>query len=337
VAAQKILLRELLMAEQNVPGLDEARQAAATIRETAKWLSVAFAAIGAALIAGVQLSNLGGIDSPLDQFVAVTGLLFGLCGVSWAIWLVTNILTPGHLTLASLADEPDLAAIRQFLHTDPGFLKEKARDVNELKEKYHDSLKKRNKVWEKYINDIRNKITLTEAQPEDEHLRREMKLEEAVFQDLDGLVNQVRTSASYELLRLRFQDSRKRIFGAAIVTLFGICLFAWATSQADKKEHFTIPEALSVDLTSRGREFLIRAIGENCVPAKEGVLRVVGIREQDGVWEVVTIPADNCKPIRFTVTDNLGNVLPTRPAQEKPTQTSEPSAPETGPTGGKLR
>src|SRR4051812_24708517 len=71
-------------------------------RDLAKWLIVAFGAIGATLVAGSQLSDIGKTDG-WRLFAAFAGLALGLGGVALAVWSAVRVLTPDDLTLRQLA------------------------------------------------------------------------------------------------------------------------------------------------------------------------------------------------------------------------------------------
>ena len=83
----------------------------ARIRDTAKWLVGSFAAVGAALLAGVQLSNLGKLPACIGDkgcgrfWLALLALVLGLAGVGWAIWLAAKVMTRSRRSVDELKDE----------------------------------------------------------------------------------------------------------------------------------------------------------------------------------------------------------------------------------------
>jgi hypothetical protein len=75
-------------------------------RSGAKWLIAAFGAIGAVLVAGVQVSSIGSLKLTSSRFaVAVVGLLLGLGGVAIAIWCVAYVLEPREWELPKLISD----------------------------------------------------------------------------------------------------------------------------------------------------------------------------------------------------------------------------------------
>src|SRR3954453_2370068 len=75
------------------------------IRETAKWIIAAFTAVGAALIAGSQFSNIGHLDFGACSVVTVIGFLIGLVGVAGAIWACVRVLSPDRIIASELVSE----------------------------------------------------------------------------------------------------------------------------------------------------------------------------------------------------------------------------------------
>jgi hypothetical protein len=81
-------------------------QAADRIRESAKWLLVSFAAVGATLIAGLQLADIGSLTNDVDNRLtwAIVGIALGVAGVVVAIASASSVVTKSFVTLKSLAD-----------------------------------------------------------------------------------------------------------------------------------------------------------------------------------------------------------------------------------------
>lgn len=83
------------------PRVPQYEDAVNRIRETAKWLIAAFAAVGAALAASIPLSKFGEAQgSRLDW--AIAGALVAFAGIATAIFSVSRVLTPNYLSLARM-------------------------------------------------------------------------------------------------------------------------------------------------------------------------------------------------------------------------------------------
>lgn len=79
------------------------------IREAAKWLIGSFAAVGAALIAGSQLSSIGKLPVCTPNsvecarlWIAGGGAVGALMGVMWAVWTGVQLLAPRRLQVSDL-------------------------------------------------------------------------------------------------------------------------------------------------------------------------------------------------------------------------------------------
>src|SRR5689334_10268659 len=75
------------------------------IRDAAKWLIGAAAAVGAALIAGTQLSSIGKLSSGWRLSLAIAGVVLALAAVVFAIWFAVQLLLPVGVTLTELDSE----------------------------------------------------------------------------------------------------------------------------------------------------------------------------------------------------------------------------------------
>src|SRR5262245_47145519 len=87
-------------------------KANAQIQDAGKWLVGAFAAVGAALIAGSQLSSIGHLTVCAHLTIECTrlwwalfGAAVGIAGVIWAIWTAVGFLIPERLPTSKLREE----------------------------------------------------------------------------------------------------------------------------------------------------------------------------------------------------------------------------------------
>lgn len=79
-----------------------------SVRQVAKWLIAAFAAVGAVLAAGVQISNLGDATG-VRLLGAVVASAIGLAGIVLAIVQISRVLEPQEATLRDLEQSDVLA------------------------------------------------------------------------------------------------------------------------------------------------------------------------------------------------------------------------------------
>ncbi len=85
----------------------EYRGAVDDMRTSAKWVLGAFAAVGATLFAGLQLTSFGALDLDRDPWrgpIALIALVVALMGVTGAIGTLGAFLARGPLTLRGLVD-----------------------------------------------------------------------------------------------------------------------------------------------------------------------------------------------------------------------------------------
>ncbi|MFE9846578.1 pentapeptide repeat-containing protein [Streptomyces goshikiensis] len=197
--------------------LDKANEG---IRNAAKWLIASSAAVGAALLAGSQLSNIGKLDWSWRLLVAVLGAAAGLIAVVWAIRLATLLLLPVTVTIDVLDAEwrkpsKDLAAAVGFFKDEPRQLG-KWRSPADLRDE-----------------ERRTKEDLTGAQE-----RKDKDAAEKAQRKLSAIAQWVRSiqrQAQYKTLESRFHRSLKWLVVATGLAAIGIVLFAWASNPPPEK------------------------------------------------------------------------------------------------------
>lgn len=83
---------------------DSYAAATESLRSATKWLLTAAAAVGAVLVAGLQLSSVGALvsDELPRLMLALSGLALGLAGVGYMIWRASGLLSDEWILLAQL-------------------------------------------------------------------------------------------------------------------------------------------------------------------------------------------------------------------------------------------
>ena len=235
--------------------MDPSPQAAAAeaLRSTAKWLVTAFAAIGAVLIAGLQLTDIGELQSEnwLYLVLALAGLLGALLAVGYMIRETVTILTVEWVTLADLADETfekilyegkdeTIAAEKAELFA----LAERIKNVREELfahtapsiGKLHRHLHQANEAAAKVAGQERPQLS---ADDQAKIFGRARELRDATRAVVD-YANYVRT------LRL-FTRLKKRLAGGGIAAAISIAVYAFATHPPTSAE----PVRIEGRITSR--------------------------------------------------------------------------------------
>jgi hypothetical protein len=296
------------MSEQDISSTKDLATSASTIRETAKWLITAFAAIGVVLIAGSQLSNIGNVKKASTLLLAISSVVFSLIGIGIAIWFSVNVMTPGLLTLSELVngkrkkprtywDNLRLKDVRDWINNDNKEILKRAVNVKDLRDQYSKHLDLRYST----LNELK-------ADPRGPN-RDKYDLAEAESQELDNIVHQVLAIASYEDLRRYFRATRKFIFAGGLIAAIGVLGFSLTVKQTPEKEHFQLPTIVQVSLFEEGKIFLAKELGENCFLRDTSNIKVIAISEKDNTWDVLTIPTGSCdKSLRLQVKDTVGTV-----------------------------
>jgi hypothetical protein len=198
------------------PPLSALAAANQRIRDTAKWLIASAAAVGAALIAGSQLSSIGRLDAgwPTSAatarlWVAGAGALLGLAGVAFAIGAAVRVLLPVQVLIADLDDEWDapgaqLRPVVAFLRARPKYLQGVTSPAALI---------------------VRRAGLVAElGQPHPDAGLRD------AISSLDRRIGAVEDIASHEALKAMFARCLRRLLVAAVVGAAGIIAYAWAAN-----------------------------------------------------------------------------------------------------------
>jgi hypothetical protein len=199
------------------------------IREAAKWLVGSFAAVGASLIAGSQLSSIGKLPvcAPSSVectrlWIAVVGAVGALVGVVWAVWTGVALLAPPRLQVGDLKTHwKSRGPIYLYFQANRAQLQGFA-DFDEM-----DALEK----------DAYSKFDQLNSQMQDiegarrEQLDRELDDAESLLSDILGRSDDVVAIANHvHYVHFFREEALKRLIAAAAVTAIGIVAFAWAAN-----------------------------------------------------------------------------------------------------------
>ena len=204
------------------------------IRDAAKWLIGAAAAVGAALIAGSQLSNIGQLPVGVRLVAAVAGVVVALVSVVIAIWVSVQILLPVGVTLTDLAehwDADDRADVR--------FFQRYPRQLG------YDS--------PAALIDARQKaLAAQRAKPKKSGLfgrgtTPDAEAAQARVDEIDARIRTVLQTAQYEILKDEFGRVLRKLLAASAVAAVGIIVFAWAANPPKRPDVST--SLTNVDLS----------------------------------------------------------------------------------------
>lgn len=256
------------------------------LRETAKWILTSFAAVGAILVAGLQLSSLGKLTSETPDariVAALAGVAFAAIGVVLAIGFMSSVLAPLRTSFHTADKHQDVT--------------ERVLGDRELLRRTYPELKEKIAEKDAAVDEAR-KLGTSSADYKQARAEREAweKNKQAALVYIGA-----------ELL----WDRYKRARGAVIVSVFlivgGVVAFAWgANPPSDETKSPSVvlgqaPLLLDVTLTPAG----IAAL-KGKRTCERPRLRVLSIGGAPGDREVVTIPGKTCKSVRFLLTPAIG-------------------------------
>jgi len=207
------------------------------IRDAGKWLIGASAAVGAALIAGSQLSNIGALplcfaesSTCLRLPISIAGAAIALAGIAYIMWGAVKILLPVGTTIEELIEawrDAEVASTqtrRRKPRADVAFFQDNLGQIGDggptaLKES-------KSEAWEELKQARRDFRTASDKTAAKQVVEAaESKLERAVAN-----MRRVLEVAAYQLLLARFEALLARIVITTVLIAIGIVTFAWASN-----------------------------------------------------------------------------------------------------------
>jgi hypothetical protein len=276
--------------------LDPSLWAIGRLRDTAKWLIGAYAAVGTVLIAGLQLTGLGGIEDHDHLRWAIVGAGSALAAVVVGIVFVARVLVPIDVDDEKVAKE-GRKADREAMALDLGLrFGGQAARFEVLKTQY-----------------VRARDAFVKAREDGgenlDQLRKEMV-------ELYEPLARLRYAALLRRVKWRFNVAQAVLFVASAVVAAGVILFAWAANPSDadnakaKAERVgptleqPSPVTLTIDAKRDSLATLRAALGDGCAPYRD--IEAIAIGGSVGHPEVVTLGTGGCQIVRFTVTSQVG-------------------------------
>lgn len=200
------------------------------IRDAGKWLIAAAAGVGAALIAGSQLSSIGKLSVctptseqclrlPLSLLAAVVGLV----SIAFIMWSAGRLLLPVEVTITDLADHWDSPrrewADAKFFKKNPAYLG--YGHPRELEQARTDT-------WTRLTD---AEATAESASgPQRENLERDIVQARKEFDEVQDRTMTVTKIAEYQLLKDEYTHFARKLLPAAALAAIGVVIFAWAAN-----------------------------------------------------------------------------------------------------------
>jgi hypothetical protein len=199
---------------------DPHERANSQIRDAAKWLIASAAAVGAALIAGSQLSSIGALEvgwpttvETTRLWVAVAGAVVGLVSITYILWTAVKLLPEVHVTIREIVDSwdnpsnPGLALAIAHLKQNPRYLQ--GFETPKALEEHRDAA-----------------VTALRAMSDEDKIKEQQDY----IRGLDLRIGAVERRAASKVLLASFRTALKRLLYGTAATAMGILAFAWAAN-----------------------------------------------------------------------------------------------------------
>jgi hypothetical protein len=203
-----------------------------TLRSAAKWLLAAVAAVGGALVAGLQLTNLGrlGSDELPRLILALVAVAAAAVAVGYMIREASGVLTSEWVTLTHFDDATFENMVREGRSgLDKEHLQEISAKIDDVREELYGHVASTIGQLHTYLreaNDKAAKVASGEL-PATAYERAEAI---ARSRELRAVARDVVDYANYERTLRLFDQLKTRLARGAIVVLIAVTLFAYATN-----------------------------------------------------------------------------------------------------------
>jgi hypothetical protein len=277
------------------PAVSPLSKAADRIRESAKWLIASFAAVGAILIAGLQIADIGGLTGSRLAW-AIVGIILGVAGVVFAIAAASSVVTKSFVTLKALADQSKDQEPRKSLDGDRVLLGG-YESVSDLHDAYASAMAARVHALEVHYA----KPTVVTKDTAD-RTRDWANV-------LDRIQKPVLDRASFLTLANSYKKARYGILCGAGLTAFGIATFAWAANPPEPSSPSPVVAKIPSNVTvviRRPSSTLKMMLGSTCDLT---AVKAIAIADLGANYQVTSIPTSRCKAAVFVVTPAMGRVV----------------------------
>jgi hypothetical protein len=290
-------------ASPSAPPPDQFAAAVEQIRSSVKWLIAAFGAVGAILVAGVQLKDIGQLHG-----TALTNLIIwlavGVGGVVVAVLAAARVLSPVDGSIQALESGPSMGAVRAKVNNDATLLQHQATSLSALLESYNQAIAANRAAWSKVSpSDSANAST-----------RQDAAATQAKQQSLGATVGFLMRLGVYLRVQQLFNEAKFWMAVGAIAAAGGAVGVAYyakppkaatpaAAAGAKKPPVFIAPSLVHVSLTPAGRKTLLVQLGTECDLAQ---LRAVVVSGTTVRPEIITLPTDKCRALRLTLSRSVG-------------------------------
>jgi hypothetical protein len=285
-------------AAAGAPGqVEDWRVAVGSLRDAAKWIVVAFAGVGAAVLGALPVAGVSKLHTATGIVLAVVGALLALAGVAIGVWATSNVLMPHVSTLKTVAARSDVAdAIAEdpatYLGADGTTVHAFARDLS---------------GWQRTLRELQEKRgpdayaeSLRQAAVGAARLNVENR---AV------IARRVVAFGHFQLVRALFRRARMTMFWAFAMVALGVGLFVAGTivdsgssgGSGGTVANLGYPASVRLAFTDEGRKQLQDLLSPACMRQPVPAYLFAGD------W-VVTTQGSGCRTVAFRWTESLGTI-----------------------------
>ncbi|MDP9135593.1 MAG: hypothetical protein M3N56_12300 [Actinomycetota bacterium] len=284
---------------------DALAASAERLRETAKWLVVAFASVGALIFAGLELKDVGALDAR-DTAIAIAGVATALAGVVLVIVSAAGVLAAGRVPLTDLVgSDPRRPELATELDRDSNLYRP-FDSVDQFVTAISRSWSDQTEAWVAYHD------APTGSDSEKQAARR-YAAAGRFLKSFNPVNQRLLATAEYANVQLAWERAKQAVVVGVIAIVAGASAFAIVSPPEDDEEAAaTVASAPSpgfLHLNGTGREDFADVLGKDC-PTRN--LPVVALSKSSaGAYELITDPAstvDDCAVARIEVSDGEGEV-----------------------------
>ena len=264
--------------------------AISTVRETAKWLIAAFAAVAAALISGIQISHIGDLEFGGRLMVAVIAFAIGLICIGGSIWSVIPVLSPFAISLKELATENKYRSLRNRIEEERKDILVDFEDIGKLNS---------------CLEETRNKLLTTRKECQVAYANAKNEYERA-----NNIKNIIMDFAAFEIVTDKFHYAVSNISVGVAGTALSILAFAYAANPSHIPAGWTQFGAVpvyNIIVDKEEQASVSEIFGDRCV---SNYIQIIKIGEIGDAWDVVSIPRAGCPSKRITLDRKLGRLVP---------------------------
>lgn len=292
------------------------------LREVAKWLIGAFAAVAAVMLAGTQLSSLGALSTqdPTRLVVAVAAAVIVVAATTAAIYQLSTVLPLDFSGMHGLVEESREAPMREVVNADSGYRAGRA-NVGALLADY-EAARDRDRSAGRARAALALQVAATvepsaELEAQLARATRQEELAEAEVKSLKEHVTALIQMKGYLNVCRRFDAARTAVLWLSAVAAAGIITFAWAANPPETKAATSAalaprPVEARLVLTPAGAAELGTALGEECAQsAASSGTHVVVMSTDTETSDVVVLAEGSCaRTMRLDVASRLGRLVP---------------------------